>query len=743
MSNIFAGILLNELSTDKLAKYKTAASADATKSDQEGNFKRGDKRFSGIVKATNKQFANDAKKVKLPEAVKDDEDDEDDDYVEPPMSGIDKFRTATGMANLALTPALAAQTVSAGAKALGNTGVATSAGKLAGNLGGRLLPWSGAALSAASAAHRASLGDYTGSAIDAAAGGASFAPGWGTAGSIAGIGTNLLRDRWNTGNWFPTDEQLKAAYGKKPDAQVAQGAKSAAPAQAAAPVAQAAKSATPAQATAPVAKATAPVANTKGSWQEIYNLNKTIIGANPNLIKPGQKLTLPNGTVYTVKPGDSLSKIAAQSVQESIYMQYDKVPSSIMYGLLEASQQSASQFTKVDPASAKIDIPSGRGMSPLEWLASLSNNPAVNGDVEPISTNEVVVIGDSIAVGIGGAGPYAKGGISTAEVLNRVNAFIKTGKAKGSVVILSSGASNSAPVEIEGGATQPGNLAPIEQQLAALKAAGASVALVGTGSKNSVWFPPTKYTNGKRYRIDLTGVNQQLASMASANGAKFLGPLEDYDSGMNSGKGDGVHPFGAYQKLKQAGSAIAPSRIKPAGAASSRIKPEVGADHVDSTVTSNTGDNMSKAKQSAEQFLGRRISNDEWDLLLRAVTAEASGNTKEQAWVMGVILNRVRSGRWGSSINKVLYAPNQFQAVTGTKYNSNPSSNFTRGPNASQLASIVKGAIEVLPNVDPSVMNFTAANSAAYGRGTNINFRNKLAARSGSQQIGQTIFGTA
>jgi len=723
MSNIFAGILLNELSTDKLAKYKTAASADATKSDQEGDFKRGDKRFSGIVKATNKQFANDAKKVKLPEAVK------DDDYVEPPMSAIDKARTGAGMANLALTPALAAQTVSAGAKALSKPAVAARAGKLAGNLGGRLLPGAGAALSAASAAHRASLGDYTGSAIDAAAGGASFAPGWGTAGAIAGIGTNLIRDRWNTGNWFPTDEELKAAYGKKP---VAQAAKSAAPAQAAAPVAQAAKSATPAQAAAPAVKAAAPVANTKGSWQEIYNLNKTIIGANPNLIKSGQKLTLPNGTVYTVKPGDSLSKIAAQSVQESIYMQYDKVPSSIMYGLLEASQQSAS-----------INIPSGRGMSPLEWLASLSNNPAVNGDVEPISTNEVVVIGDSIAVGIGGAGPYAKGGISTAEVLNRVNAFIKTGKAKGSVVILSSGASNSAPVEIEGGATQPGNLAPIDQQLAALKAAGASVALVGTGSKNSVWFPPTKYTNGKRYRIDLTGVNQQLASMASANGAKFLGPLEDYDSGMHSGKGDGVHPFGAYQKLKQTGSAIAPSRIKPAGAASSRIKPEVGADHVDSTVTSNTGDNMGKAKQSAEQFLGRRINNEEWDLLLRAVTAEASGNTKEQAWVMGVILNRARSGRWGSSINKVLYARNQFQAVTGTKYNSNPSPNFTRGPNASQLASIVKGAIEILPNVDPSVMNFTAANRAAYGRGTNINLRNRLAARSGSQQIGQTIFGTA
>jgi len=541
MSNIFAGILLNELSTDKLAKYKTAASADATKSDQEGDFKRGDKRFSGIVKATNKQFANDAKKVKLPEAGA--------------QSALNQASDAASLAQTALTPALAAQGVSAGAKVLGKSGVATGAAKVAANLGGRLLPGVGAALSGVSAAQRANLGDYTGSAIDAAGGAASFVPALGTLGAIAGMGTNMVRDRYNTGNWFPDEEQMRKAYSKEPAAQAA---KSAAPAQAAAPVAQAAKSATPAQAAAPAVKAAAPVANTKGSWQEIYNLNKTIIGANPNLIKSGQKLTLPNGTVYTVKPGDSLSKIAAQSVQESIYMQYDKVPSSIMYGLLEASQQSAS-----------INIPSGRGMSPLEWLASLSNNPD--------------------------------------------------------------------------------------------------------------------------------------AAVAGAS----------------------------------------PSRIKPSSAASSRIKPAVGADHVDSTVTSNTGDNMGKAKQSAEQFLGRRINNEEWDLLLRAVTAEASGNTKEQAWVMGVILNRVRSGRWGSSINKVLYAPNQFQAVTGTKYNSNPSSNFTRGPNASQLASIVKGAIEILPNVDPSVMNFTAANRAAYGRGTNINFRNKLAARSGSQQIGQTIFGTA
>jgi len=53
---------LNELSTDKLAQYKTAAALDAGAADKRGDYERGDKRFAGIVKATKKQFANDLKK---------------------------------------------------------------------------------------------------------------------------------------------------------------------------------------------------------------------------------------------------------------------------------------------------------------------------------------------------------------------------------------------------------------------------------------------------------------------------------------------------------------------------------------------------------------------------------------------------------------------------------------------------------------------------------------------------------
>ena len=53
---------LSELSTDKLAQYKKAAGADAKKADADGDYTRGDKRFKGINKATNKQFDNDLKK---------------------------------------------------------------------------------------------------------------------------------------------------------------------------------------------------------------------------------------------------------------------------------------------------------------------------------------------------------------------------------------------------------------------------------------------------------------------------------------------------------------------------------------------------------------------------------------------------------------------------------------------------------------------------------------------------------
>jgi lysozyme len=54
--------IVAELSNEKLGQYKKAAGDQATAADKAGDYAKGHKRFKGIVKATNKQFDNDAKK---------------------------------------------------------------------------------------------------------------------------------------------------------------------------------------------------------------------------------------------------------------------------------------------------------------------------------------------------------------------------------------------------------------------------------------------------------------------------------------------------------------------------------------------------------------------------------------------------------------------------------------------------------------------------------------------------------
>ena len=56
---------IDELSSDLLGRYKTAAGADASKADKAGDYNKGNKRFSGIMKATKKQFVNDMKKEEV------------------------------------------------------------------------------------------------------------------------------------------------------------------------------------------------------------------------------------------------------------------------------------------------------------------------------------------------------------------------------------------------------------------------------------------------------------------------------------------------------------------------------------------------------------------------------------------------------------------------------------------------------------------------------------------------------
>ena len=197
------------------------------------------------------------------------------------------------------------------------------------------------------------------------------------------------------------------------------------------------------------------------------------------------------------------------------------------------------------------------------------------------AAENIAVIGDSIAVGIKSAGGAsagkAVGGSNTKQVLGFVTDFVQSGKAKGATVILSSGAANSANVStVDGKKFQSENLGPVSAQIKQLKDAGAKVVLVGVASGKTPPQKPTQYTNGKQWIIDYSGMNDQLAAIASANGATFLGPLEEFDPGIS--KGDGIHPYNGYGKLFKAGSAGAGSNLGPAGATpgAPRVKDKQG-----------------------------------------------------------------------------------------------------------------------------------------------------------------------
>jgi hypothetical protein len=104
-------------------------------------------------------------------------------------------------------------------------------------------------------------------------------------------------------------------------------------------------------------------------------------------------------------------------------------------------------------------------------------------------------------------------------------------------------------------------------------------------------------------------------------------------------------------------------------------------------------------------------------------------------------LNRTRikyNGR--DTIKEIVEAPGQFQAVTGTKY-TGPSVNYTN-PTKAQIASVTNSILTRLSTANKEWLNFTAANTAAYGPGTNLGYRTKALNTPGSERIGGTIFFT-
>jgi hypothetical protein len=96
------------------------------------------------------------------------------------------------------------------------------------------------------------------------------------------------------------------------------------------------------------------------AWREIYNLNKQIIGNNPNVIKPDTVLKMPDGSKYTVKPGDSLSSIAnTVGTKTAAAPKYYTLPRGTAAPVKSPAVQNDRPY-EIDPRSGKIGVnPSG------------------------------------------------------------------------------------------------------------------------------------------------------------------------------------------------------------------------------------------------------------------------------------------------------------------------------------------------------------------------------------------------
>lgn len=114
-----------------------------------------------------------------------------------------------------------------------------------------------------------------------------------------------------------------------------------------------------------------------------------------------------------------------------------------------------------------------------------------------------------------------------------------------------------------------------------------------------------------------------------------------------------------------------------------------------------------EARDAAERYVGRKLSDDEWSKLIRATHAEAGGkNQAEIAMVAASILNRTRDEK--TSVGDILTRPKQFQAVEEN------SQNYVQGPNDKRAEQIYGSFKEILEKIDKNQKDFVSAIPGAY-----------------------------
>jgi hypothetical protein len=149
---------------------------------------------------------------------------------------------------------------------------------------------------------------------------------------------------------------------------------------------------------------------------------------------------------------------------------------------------------------------------------------------------------------------------------------------------------------------------------------------------------------------------------------------------------------------------------------------------------------IAEARQSADEYLGRPLSETEWVDLLK-VTAAEEYTVDGCGWVLGAILNRVNEGTWGKTVTSVVISPGQFQPVTGSRKKPGPGISGISVPSGNKLDMILTAAIKVLPGVPKDIINFSSNIRKAYDSDAGWQYRNSLVANGGVIR-GHSVFST-
>ena len=114
-------------------------------------------------------------------------------------------------------------------------------------------------------------------------------------------------------------------------------------------------------------------------------------------------------------------------------------------------------------------------------------------------------------------------------------------------------------------------------------------------------------------------------------------------------------------------------------------------------------------QKAAAQKIKEASNEQERKLLAACVMMEAGGSYEGQLAVANVILNRVKSGRWGNTITDVIYAKGQFPGAASGLLNSY----LEKGASSTAL-SAVQDAMNGVNNVG-DYLYFNSAGRASYG----------------------------